>query len=87
MSRSFYERLFFLVCKYTRSGVAINGEEYVPVIVPIRSAAAKNLIVSPPNNTRGISINTIVNELLMERTIVSVNALFALVGNGSVVVF
>lgn len=68
------------------SGVATNGEEYTPVIAPIKSAAEKKRIVSPPKNVKGTNIKIIVNELFIDRTIVSVSALFAILSNGSVVV-
>ena len=52
--------------------MATNGDEYVPMTVPIRSAHAKNLIVEPPKRTSASNIKNDVNELLKDRTIVSV---------------
>ena len=56
------------------TGVAINGDEYTPVTVPISSAIAKYLIDVPPRRTRDNSMKMIVSELLSDRTIVEVTA-------------
>jgi hypothetical protein len=46
-------------------------------MVPTKSVAAKKRMVSPPNKTSYKIINLIVNVLLSDLTIVSVNALLA----------
>src|SRR3989338_9082214 len=58
----------------TKSGAAVNVEEYVPVIVPINNANANHFMLSPPSNQSTNSIKIIAIELLMERDIVSVTA-------------
>src|SRR3989344_2382865 len=69
---------YFCLCfsSQTNIGVATNGEEYVPVIVPISRVRIKNLIVDPPIIVSANNIKTIVIELFRDRTIVSVTALF-----------
>src|SRR3990167_8726924 len=54
-------------------------------MVAIRSVATKNLMLNPPKRIRAKSIRIIVRELLSERTIVSVTALFARWEKGVVV--
>ena len=61
----------------TKRGTATNGEEYVPDMVPIKSATANHLTVIPPRTVSAVNINIMVNELFNDRVIVSVMALFA----------
>src|SRR3989338_3852395 len=55
----------------TNRGTATNGDEYVPVIVPINKANEKYLTVAPPNKVKITSIIIIVKELLIDRFMVS----------------
>ena len=63
-------------------GVATNGDEYVPDIVPVKSATTNHLMVSPPIRMRASNIKTIVKEFVRDLPIVSLSARSAIYSNG-----
>lgn len=72
------QKLYFFRCrllKKRRSGADKNGDEYVPEIIPTKSAITNQRIVSPPSTANAVNIIIVVKELLSERGNVSVIAL------------
>ena len=57
---------FFGPPKRTSKGLAKKIEEYVPDKKPIRRTRAKSLIVAPPNRSKQVTMNKVVNTVFMD---------------------
>ncbi len=67
----FFIRYYFFPVRSTRSGEAIQIDEYAPTRVPNMSARVKPLILSGPKKNIATRTITIVNVVKSERRIVS----------------
>ena len=56
-----------LSCHKVSIGLAINMEEYVPIVIPIISAKVKSLIESAPNIKSAVRVKSVEREVFIER--------------------
>jgi hypothetical protein len=65
------------------TGVAMNTDEYVPIITPIMRANIKPLIDSPPNIKMASKTNNVVKEVFKVLLKVEFRAMFTVCDNFS----
>jgi len=67
----FYRLALALIFSQVMSkGLAINIEEYVPAVMPIKSTSTKSRKDSPPNKYNARRVISTVADVLMDRIIV-----------------